>query len=587
MATDADELRAALRGDEDLLRLARGISLSSRFHVYLLACSTPRVADAALEILAEEVAKEREEGARWVRLDPYRGRAEAGEPIRFEELVEGVLAKLVDPAPEERVAEVIHVVDASRALAPDDEAWGLLFQRMNERRNVIAGALGGPLLLVLPQRLEAAFAHEAPDFWSIRTLGVVVRGPGGEGGGQGAGALQARWDGARELDPGSEEVAAEIEAGIASARTRITDRPDDVEAVVALIVWLERRVQYERARGALERALAAAEEAVALERRWFERIPESPESMYDLAFSLGLVGLVYADRGELELAQSAYDESLTLRGKLVEHDPDRTLWSRSLSASLESLGDVHLRRKELDLALERFNESLALTRRIIEKDPANTEWLRDLSVGLIKIGDTQWDRGELELSLDAYSESVSLQRRLLDRDPESSLRVYDLSIGLQKVGAVQLLRGEIDPAVAAQSESLEFARRLLARDPQHPLWRHHFGLCLVRQAQLAESTQRLEEALGWWRRALSELEAVTRSPDAPSRWRKQVAACRADIARLEAALASTAAPPHPARPRPSNHVRPGAEPGAGGAGPEAGGGDSDGSGGTAGEWPKT
>ena len=68
-------------------------------------------------------------------------------------------------------------MDASRALPPDDEAWNLCFQRLNERRNVIGKALRGPLVLLLPARLEAVFAHAAPDFWSIWSLAVAVKGP--------------------------------------------------------------------------------------------------------------------------------------------------------------------------------------------------------------------------------------------------------------------------------------------------------------------------------------------------------------------------------------------------------------------------
>jgi hypothetical protein len=76
-------------------------------------------------------------------------------------------------------AEAIVIVDASAAPEADDAAWRVLFQRMNERRNVVTAGLRGALVLVMPPRMERLFAHAAPDFWSIRSLSAVVANPGG------------------------------------------------------------------------------------------------------------------------------------------------------------------------------------------------------------------------------------------------------------------------------------------------------------------------------------------------------------------------------------------------------------------------
>ena len=73
---------------------------------------------------------------------------------------------------EDSTPDLIIAADASRADLSDDKIWLRLFDIMNERRNVIAQRLGGPLLLCLPERLEPLFASAAPDFWSIRSLKV-------------------------------------------------------------------------------------------------------------------------------------------------------------------------------------------------------------------------------------------------------------------------------------------------------------------------------------------------------------------------------------------------------------------------------
>ncbi|WP_437976432.1 hypothetical protein WMF11_03725 [Sorangium sp. So ce295] len=314
------------------------------------------MASAALDVLAVEVAAAREEPVRLVRLDPYRAHAALDRPIPFELLAEQVLARLVSPAPDERAPGVIFVVDASRALPQDDEGWSQLFQRLNEQRNGIAKALEGPLVLVVPGRLEAAFAHAAPDFWSIRSLAVVVDAPPGVRPEAVEPAEERR---ERLVEPAPEQAwsAAEIEAEVAAARARLADATEDESALSSLIVWLGRQVQHEMDRGTLDRALRAAEESLLLERRQAEKHPGRVEWLHDLSLSLDNAGDVYRARGNLERALAAYDESLSLRRRLLALDSARPEWLRDLS-------------------------SLSLRRRLLALDPARPEWRHDLAASL-------------------------------------------------------------------------------------------------------------------------------------------------------------------------------------------------------------
>ncbi len=159
-----------MQRDPGASRLVRSIALSRQFGFFLLVAETPRLARDVIACLEDDVAAERGEPVHLVQLDPYH----AGAPIRFELLVDEVLAPLVDPSDAMASPRAIVVADGSRARPHDDDAWKLLFHRMNERRNVIARALPGALVLALPPRLEPVFAHAAPDFWSIRSLAVVV-----------------------------------------------------------------------------------------------------------------------------------------------------------------------------------------------------------------------------------------------------------------------------------------------------------------------------------------------------------------------------------------------------------------------------
>jgi hypothetical protein len=158
----------------DVARLVRSLALSDRFRFYLLVVEAPEAARAVAAILEHEVAAAREAPVHVVWLDPYDDRAEGSAPMPWRRLVDAVLAPLLEPSAELSSPEAIVIADAARAPAADEDAWRILFQRMNERRNAVAGALRGALVLALPPALERVFAHAAPDFWSIRSLSIVV-----------------------------------------------------------------------------------------------------------------------------------------------------------------------------------------------------------------------------------------------------------------------------------------------------------------------------------------------------------------------------------------------------------------------------
>lgn len=529
---------ADLGREEGVSRLIRAIALSDRFHVYLLLCERPRVAQAVFNLLPARVAEEREEPVQLVRLDPYERTYGAVEPILIEHLADRILERLVSPAPVEREANVIVVVDGSKALPHDDEAWALLFQRMNERRNVIAGALQGALVVCLPRRLEPVFAHAAPDFWSIRSLAVVVEGaPPPDATRRVLQASESRTP-YGEVESEEPSEAAEIEAGIAKARESLTKTPDDAGATEALFVWLERRIQHDIAWGRLDRALRAAEECVVLSRRRLEQAPASVEWLRYLSVSLNNRGNVQLADGDLLAARKSYDESVEVVRRLLEQEPDRAEWLHDLSVSLDNVGDVQfVARENLTAAYEAYDESLKLRWLLLEREPDRMELLRDLSVSLGHIGYVEMARYNLSTAYESYAESLVIMRRLLERDPDRAEWLHDISMILNQVGDLYLLRGDLIPAYEAYVESHGNVRRLLAQSPTRPSFRSDLALSLVRQAWILEVLGRSSDALTFWREALAELKSLSRCQSPLPIWIERTALARKEIARLEPLLA--------------------------------------------------
>ncbi len=146
-----------------------GLSLVDRFLLDVLIVPTPRVARAVLALLRDELPARRAEPLDVRVFAPDPAKASALDPVEASALVADVLTPLLQPAEPTAGRLTLTWVDASDARAIDDEAWTEFFHRLNERRNAVVESQPGPLVLVLPYRLERTLAHAAPDVWSVRS----------------------------------------------------------------------------------------------------------------------------------------------------------------------------------------------------------------------------------------------------------------------------------------------------------------------------------------------------------------------------------------------------------------------------------
>ncbi len=299
-------------------QLVTALALSDRFHFYLMICGSPQVAETILSPLRIRVAAERQRPVDVVRIDPYHG--ETG-TRSAPELIEEVLELLLAARPDDSPVDLIYVVDATRARSEDDGAWAILFQRMNERRNLLAERLGRPLILCLPPRFETLFAHAAPDFWSIRSLVVAFESP--------PGVLAEPPDAEAETPP--EPVPVDegeiIRRAVRDARARISGlsspwqklvswlgrvllrrrqlEPAEAVAREALAIWLARRARHEIDAGKPQAAEAAAREALAIRRRLQAAETGSAQRLRDVAAAHELLAETWVAGGQLTAALEA------------------------------------------------------------------------------------------------------------------------------------------------------------------------------------------------------------------------------------------------------------------------------------------
>lgn len=153
-------------------KLCRALALADGFSFQIAVCQSARDAVGLLLWLADTVAVEREEPVSTERISPYAldWRIPGPASVSADDLTKLVLGRLVGSQPH---ADLVFI-DAAAAREQDADAWRWLFERLNERRNLISRDLRVPLTLILPRELEVEFARAAPDFWSIRRVAVRV-----------------------------------------------------------------------------------------------------------------------------------------------------------------------------------------------------------------------------------------------------------------------------------------------------------------------------------------------------------------------------------------------------------------------------
>lgn len=571
-----EKLKDELRRDEGIPHLIHSLAIAEKHEFMILVCKTPLQAEAAMEILSEDVSIASGNLISLHRFGPTDDDTR-NKPLAFEDLVSLIIDPLTEWKKKEDLSHIF-IVDASGASKEDEDAWTNIFRRLNEKRNELMDGLAGPLLLILTPALAIEFAFHAPELWGMRTN--LVR----------TGAKFVRPPSDFDAFMQSESKALEkidldrLNTKIEEARQRYTADPDSFTAARALDILLSRLGEYEKERGSLERAQEIYEESLNVMRMITTRNPERTEWRYNLAASINNVGDVLKDRGDLNNALShyqegleimrqlldldpeqseclrdvsvninkvgdvhraqdklddallAFEEGLQIRRDLLDFDPDNTEWQRDLFVSLNKVGDVHRVRGDLEKALNAFSEGLDIMRQLLEIAPERTQWRRDLSVSLDKVGNVHRDRGDLEKALVAYEESLEVRRRLINIDPESSQWLRDLSVSLNKVGDIYRARGNLDKSTSCYKEDLRITRGLLRLDPSRASYHYDLSISFYKLALVSEAKENIEEAIEYLESAVSELDPLTKEHGGVASWNKALDICRKNAERLKRKL---------------------------------------------------
>ncbi|WP_146157821.1 hypothetical protein [Enhygromyxa salina] len=348
------------------LRLA--LDLADGFVFLVVVCSSTRASTALQLWLAEVASLDRGSRVPVERLSPYPFDPIAAGPTSLEaaELAELVLPRLMAPSGADGG---LTFIDAVRAREADAEAWLLLLMRLNERRNAIASALGGPLTLLIPPTLEGDFSRFAPDLRSIRSVAVEIDDLDDAAPAPGTVLLNAYDDGYGRVE--------DIQALVGEVERARMQAQSGVPAVRRMLrVLLLRLVGAKRRTGELEEA-----------ERLLDEAGEIDDSLGDsggrTATQLVRSDLLIA-RGELDEAAGLVESAIQTLGETGDVWALADAWGR--------LADILEARGELDEALRiRRDEELPVYERLGD--------VRSRAVTMGKVADILSARGELDEAL--------------------------------------------------------------------------------------------------------------------------------------------------------------------------------------------
>lgn len=548
-----DELARLL----DLESLADVLSLAARPRFAVLACDTPRVTHAALRLTHERVEAARRERVSLSLYDPYGAFPVAlDRALPPEELAQWTLTHLLDALQ----PGALQVLDLSCALKADQEPWTFVFHRMNERRNLLARALHGALILCLPSWLRTVFAHEAPDFWSIRSASANITIPPPHG---------VRIEILRELrspadtwvpptvfhPPGDWLEESWYEPSWRSLADRDLDRAFEELAGgrphLALRAAADARHHIEeRKQQGFNADVVETRFRVCLAAALCE-LGRSDEALSALAPLLKLTpahalvpaGIILTASGHLTAAIPLLEQALAHARDLRRHDPSRSEWLRLLVSRGAALVDAYLLHGDLDRAEPLTEESLTLLRDHGARayPGEDEERARLLAEGLLRQGLLAWARGRPTEAIDRCNEALAELRSHGSWTPLEWTRglvhpasMRSAALHLANLGDLHDLRGDSARAELAHQESLEFCRRLASVNPDSLRDRAALAAALLRWIDLMErrADRSSTELLPLWNEArdlLRDLLAI--APDRDD-WRRRLDACSVALARL-------------------------------------------------------
>lgn len=458
--------------DAAIQRLTTALALGDGFQFHIVVCHSPRQVRNLIGTLTQTVPARRGGSLRTEHLHPdsLRQRDQALDGDALTAYVTQALGGLARTVADERQ---LIVLDASFARQADTPAWSLLFRRLNEQRNALAHALDAALLLCITPHLEPIFAHEAPDFWSVRGVSVRLE-PVREEEGQDVrlsairllrGQLQPA-----DVPPdnliGLDDAEVErLQAELPMLRAQAHATKNDVGALGAFSIILARLGNFFARRGLHRDALLIHQEMLEIAEELARLLPDdlyvqSAQVLVRMAISSGHQAL-----GEVAEAVEVSKKALFIARRLVAATPDLPDHRRSLRVALSQFGNLAVFLGNDDEALTTYREAVALAEDLVRAAPEQSEDQTALAITYGELGECLTNLQRYEEAQQYLEYALTIHARLATLEPSRIDHQRYLAKANQRLGSLFIEAGQPVRAREYFERALALSKRLHELDP--------------------------------------------------------------------------------------------------------------------------
>lgn len=477
--------------DAAIQRLTTALALGDGFQFHIVVCHSPRQVRNLIATLTQTVPARRGGSLRTEHLHPdsLRQRDQALDGDALTAYVTQALGGLARPAADERQ---LIVLDASFARQSDTPAWSLLFRRLNEQRNALAHALNAALLLCIPPHLEPIFAHEAPDFWSVRGVSVRLEPVREE-------EEQDLWLSAIRLLRGQLQPAdvppdnliglddAEVErlqAELPMLRAQAHATKNDVGALGAFSIILARLGDFFALRGLHRDALLIHQEMLEIAEELARLLPDdlyvqSAQVLVRMAISSGHQAL-----GEVTEAVEVSKKAIVIARRLVAATPDLPDHRRRLRLALSQFGDLAVLLGNDSEALTAYREAVSLAEDLARSAPERSEDQIALAITYGELGECLTNLQSYDEALRHLEKALAIHTKLTTLEPGRVDYQRNLVNANQRLGRLFLKTGQQSRARECYDHALEISERMYRHDPNNKDFLRDRALYELRLAQL-------------------------------------------------------------------------------------------------------
>jgi tetratricopeptide (TPR) repeat protein len=465
MLTTVDpSLAAYFAQDEAVERLVQALALAEGFHFQIVLCNSQYVSRALVTELERRVASLRGELVRSRHVDVFEGLSE--ERIRHGDHIGRLLEALTEPRSDPSKPQLVFV-DGTASLAVEEPVWQPLFERLNQRRDVIAKCTGVPLTLIVPERIVGLLGTSAPDLWSFRSVQVVIAPPTSAQSAMMVTTASVTEVTSRGSDPGTSDAPAIDSADLTEARMAAQATPEDLPTLRLLSIRLEQAAKSAEAAGKLTAARRLLEEAVAVARRGVALTQDAHHSTQEhldafpsLAFGLTHLGNIQSALGQREAALQSSQEAADIYRKLAQARPDTFL--PDFAMSLNNLGVIQSALGQREAALQSSQEATDIRSKLAHTRP--DAFLPALAMSLNNLGEIQSALGQHDAALQSTQKAADIYRKLVQSRPDAFLP--DFATSLNNLGNTQSALGQREAALQSSQEAADIFRKLAQTRPE-------------------------------------------------------------------------------------------------------------------------